>query len=99
MPVTHGRIFIANGPRQGQQFPLRHGFTIGRAPGCDVVIEDPWVSNHHAQIHVDMAGGCTVVDLGSQTGTFVNGVRTQQQRLTHGMSVRVGQTEIRFLQG
>jgi pSer/pThr/pTyr-binding forkhead associated (FHA) protein len=63
------------------------------------VIEDGWVANHHAQIHVDMGGGCTVVDLGSQTGTFVNGVRTQQQRLSHGMSVRVGQIEIRFLQG
>jgi hypothetical protein len=99
MPTTRARLFVVNGPRQGQQLPLRHGFTIGRQPGCDLVVEEPWVSAHHAQIHVDTGGGCTVVDLGSQIGTFVNGVRTQQQRLTHGMSVRVGQTEIRFLQG
>jgi hypothetical protein len=92
-------IMVLSGPQSGQTFKLRHGFTIGKVRGCDLVLDDGFTSNHHAQFHLDLGGGCTVVDLGSTNGVFVNGVRTHQQRLTHGTSLRVGQTDIRFLQG
>jgi hypothetical protein len=93
------QIMVLSGPKQGQTLPLRHGFTIGRTPGCDLVIEDGMTSGYHAQFHLDTAGGVTVVDLGSSNGTYVNGVRSQSSRLAHGMSLRVGQTDLRFLQG
>jgi hypothetical protein len=101
-PVAPPRVssfLILSGPRTGQQWPLRHGFTIGKAAGLDLVIDDGFASGHHAQVHVDGGGGVTLVDLNSTNGTFVNGVRTQTQRLTHGASIRIGQTEMRFLQG
>jgi len=101
-PVAAPRVssfLILSGPRTGQQWPLRHGFTIGKAAGVDLVIDDGFASGHHAQVHVDGGGGVTLVDLHSTNGTFVNGVRTQTQRLTHGASIRIGQTEMRFLQG
>jgi hypothetical protein len=46
--------------------------TIGRAPDCDVVIDDPGVSRRHARIAWD-GGRFTVDDLGSTNGTALNG--------------------------
>jgi len=97
-PHIAGKLFVLSGPRQGQQFPLRHGFTIGKTPGCDLIVDDGYASGYHAQFHFD-AQGVTIVDMNSTNGTFVNGVRTARQRLGHGMTVRIGQTEVRYLQG
>jgi hypothetical protein len=98
-PAKVAQVTVVNGPRQGQTLPLRHGFTVGRTPGCDLVIDDGMTSGYHAQFHLDTAGGVTIVDLGSTNGTYVNGVRSQSARLAHGMSLRIGQTDLRFLQG
>jgi hypothetical protein len=92
-------LLILSGPRTGQQWPLRHGFNIGKAANLDLVIDDGFASTHHAQIHLDGGGGVTLVDMGSTNGTFVNGVRISTVRLTHGAAIRIGQTEMRFLQG
>src|SRR5262249_39034492 len=92
-------LLILSGPRTGQQWPLRHGFNIGKAPGLDLTIDDGCPSTPHAQIHLDGGGGATLVDMGSTNGTFVNGVRVSTVRLTHGAAIRIGQTEMRFLQG
>ena len=50
------------------------GLTIGREPGNDLVLDDAAVSSQHARIEFD---GQTyrVVDLNSQNGTFLGGVR------------------------
>lgn len=91
-------LLILSGPMQGQRLALRHGFTIGKAPNCDLVLtDDQFASSHHAQILMDTAGGCTLVDKQSTNGTFVNGVRENEKRLVSGMSIRVGSTEMRFL--
>lgn len=91
------QIQVMSGPKAGQTFPLRHGFTVGRTPGCDLVIDDGMTSGHHAQFLLDTAGGVSVMDLGSTNGTWVNGARQQQARLSSGMSVRIGQTDIRLI--
>ncbi len=91
-------LFVVKGDAQGQRLPIHHGFTIGKAPDCHLVLaNDGFASGHHAQILMDTAGGCTLVDKGSTNGTFVNGVRTATMRLQHGMLIRVGATELRFL--
>ena len=91
-------LLVLGGPLQGRRIPLHHGFLIGKASGCHLPLTgDGFASGHHAQILMDTAGGCTLVDQGSTNGTFINGVRTTQQRLTHGMLIKVGATEVRFL--
>lgn len=97
-PHIAGKLFVLSGPRQGQQLPLRHGFTVGKTTGCDLIVDDGYASGYHAQFHFD-AQGVTIIDLNSTNGTYVNGVRSARQRLTHGMTVRIGQTEVRYLQG
>jgi hypothetical protein len=92
-----GFLFVAVGPYQGQRMPLRHGFVVGSARGCDFLLPDPRVSPHHAIFVADGQGGYAVVDRGSATGTFVNGVRITEARLQHGNLIRIGGCDLRFL--
>jgi len=95
-----GSLYVISGTYQGQTIPLRHGFRVGKAPDCDLVLsDDGYASSHHAHFEVDKGGGVTLVDDRSTNGTFVNGVRSTQTRLTQGMSIRIGATELRFMQG
>lgn len=47
-------------------------FVIGRAAGCQLSLDDPLVSRHHAQLTVE-GELVTVEDLGSRNGVKVNG--------------------------
>jgi hypothetical protein len=49
-------------------------FTIGRAPGNDILIDNLGVSRRHAVVKV-VEGRYLLEDLGSANGTFVNGER------------------------
>jgi pSer/pThr/pTyr-binding forkhead associated (FHA) protein len=86
-----------SGPRTGERIPLLHGFTIGKAPTSNLVLEDGYTSTQHAQVGMDHFGNCRLYDRNSTNGTFVNGVRVTEVVLDHGMSVRIGSTELRFL--
>lgn len=92
-------LFMVAGDRQGQYIPVFHGFRIGKAPDCDLVLSDGFASSHHCHLELDKGGNVTLVDDRSTNGTFVNGVRASRNRLTHGMSIKIGQTELRFMQG
>jgi serine/threonine-protein kinase len=57
----------------GRKFPIhRGGATIGRDADNDVVLPYRQVSRRHAQIQCSRTS-CTVMDMGSTNGTFVNG--------------------------
>ena len=59
------------------RYSLRQGTTsIGRAEENDIVISEALVSRQHATITLDQSG-CTITDLGSGNGTYVNGERIQ----------------------
>ena len=90
-------LLVINGPRAGERLFVRNGFVIGKQPGCDLVIEDGFTSSQHAQIAMDRLGNCHLYDRGSTNGTFVNGSRVAEAPLTHGVVIRIGSTELRFL--
>ena len=96
-PAVVPHLMFVDGPRAGQRVPLRHGFTIGKAPTCDLVIEDGYTSTHHAQIVMDAIGNCKVFDQGSTNGTFINGVRVTEAALVHGSAIKFGSTSLQFL--
>lgn len=49
-------------------------WTVGRAPDCDIVVNNPAVSSHHCRL--TLAGqGLSLEDLKSANGTYVNGQR------------------------
>lgn len=63
--------------------------TIGRSASNDIVLPDPSVSKHHAQV-VQEEDGWRLMDLESTNGTFVNGERVEAQRLAPGDTVLLG---------
>jgi hypothetical protein len=76
------------------------GLVIGRQPDCDLVLADPNVSRHHAEIRPAGDGEFEVADLGSTNGTKLNGARVQGiESLRDGDSLIVGATTLRFEQG
>lgn len=96
-PAVGPALLVLTGPRTGERIPLLHGFTIGKAPGSHLLLDDGYTSGQHATIVMDQAGNCRLYDRGSTNGTFVNGVRITDVVLDHGMSVRIGSIELRFL--
>jgi len=70
--------------------------TIGRDPGCDLHIEDPYVSRKHCQI-VFRGDHFTVMDLGSLNKTVVKGKQYIQKNLMPGNVLNLGQTRLRFV--
>lgn len=69
--------------------------SIGRSPDSDVVLSDPEVSRHHAEVR-RREGGFVLVDLGSMNGTRVNGVGVRERRLEDGDTITIGSNTFRF---
>ena len=63
--------------------------TIGRDPGCDIPLTGPTVSRQHAQIRSD-GSGWVLVDTGSSSGTWLNGARVSEVRISGRTAVRFG---------
>lgn len=61
--------------------PLTERITLGRDEDNDVVVNDERLALRHAEILPHVSGGYEVRDLGSTTGTFVNGHRIESCRL------------------
>jgi pSer/pThr/pTyr-binding forkhead associated (FHA) protein len=55
----------------GRTFPLGDELTLGRAAGCQVTLDDTYVSQLHARIF-RRDGELFVEDLGSTNGTYLN---------------------------
>ncbi len=77
-------IRILSGTQAGQVYPLKMGKnSIGRAPQCEIKIQSNGVSKEHAQVFLT-DDKIIVSDLNSRNGTFVNGVKIQNQRVNIG---------------
>ena len=71
---------------------LEAATTIGRAPECELRVDDTYASQQHARIF-GRNGSWYVEDLGSTNGTFVNEQRlAAPAMLTPGDRIRVGTT-------
>lgn len=68
-------------------FPPR--FTMGRSHGNDLILGQPGVSRAHAEVLVNN-GEYLLRDLNSKQGTYLNGMRVEQKKLTNGDKVQLG---------
>ncbi|MBS1119556.1 MAG: protein serine phosphatase with GAF(s) sensor(s) [Deltaproteobacteria bacterium] len=70
-------VFLA-GPIAGRRYKLADGeYVIGRRSDCQIFVPDMRVSRQHARLWKN-GEGWMLEDLGSNNGTFINGVRLQQ---------------------
>lgn len=70
---------------------------IGRDHNNHIILDDPFISRHHAQLRLRL-GRYTLFDTDSQGGTFVNNVRIREHRLQPGDVIRIGNTQIVYLE-
>lgn len=69
--------------------------TLGRSPGCDLVIGDKTISRQHAEITV-RGNKVTLKDLGGRNGTRVNSRQVQIAELRNNDTLMLGMTTLRF---
>ncbi len=83
--------------------PPLHGvdqLTVGRQPDSDLMLEDPSVSKTHALLRWDgVSNRCTIQDLGSTNGTFLNAsIRLRRETtLKNGDILSFGEVQYWFL--
>ena len=68
--------------------------TVGRATGADFIVDAALVSRVHCRLTALPDGQLEVRDLESTNGTFVNGQRVEQARLSDGDRLQVGRLEL-----
>lgn len=83
--------------------PPLHGvdqLKVGRQPDCDLILDDPSVSKTHALLRWDEAQArCSIQDLGSTNGTFLNAsMRVRRETtLKDGDILSFGEVQYWFL--
>ena len=85
-----------HGILSGVRFPVGDApVTFGRGEDCDIVIADPAVSRHHAELRQE-ADGFVITDRGSSNGTRVNGVKITIQHLRPGDEIAIATHRFAF---
>lgn len=98
VPLPHAELLFssAGDPAGAPRYPLGPNQRLGQAPDNTIVLNDPAVAGYHAQIYVH-GTAYAIADLGSATGTWVNGVRIDQATWLHsGDVVTVGPYRFTF---
>jgi ABC-type multidrug transport system ATPase subunit len=86
----------ANRVPSGVTRMLARPMLIGRANGNDVVIADLLVSSRHAELRALGDGRFQLTDVGSHTGTFVNGRRITSVVVTEDDVIGIGTATFRL---
>ncbi len=91
------RITILKGGPDGKvDYPLVDQILIGRAPDCDIVLEDSFASAHHARVYATDAG-FWLEDLKSTNGTTMGDRKIKDSvRLTRGSKFKIGASTFQF---
>lgn len=93
------RLIVLKGEGMGgvAEYPIVEELLIGRASDCDVVIDNAFVSAHHARVYTADTG-YWLEDLGSTNGTTVNGKPVEGPvRMGNGGKFMIGDHEFKFV--
>jgi len=90
------RIIVVSGSSKGLVIPIGEDpISIGRDISNTLRLAGATVSRKHCRIDRP-GGGYELVDLDSQNGTFVNGIPVGHKTLSHGDTIRIGDSELTF---
>jgi len=73
-----------------QSFALGESFVLGSSADCEVQIEEPGVAARHAEITCIDGKSLLLKDLGSKTGTLLNGEPVLEAMLSTGDEIHIG---------
>jgi hypothetical protein len=83
------------GPQRGELISLSPSSIIGTEPGCQVMLNDKFMSQKHAEIKAE--GGMWILrDLGSTNGTYVNNRRVEKHELVDNDFIKFGSAMVKF---
>jgi len=90
-------LLMRKGPLAGKEFIIHKSpIVLGSSPKCDIYLfKDADVDPNHAQIR-KVGDRHEIIDLGSRTGTRINGQAIQRATLQNGDYVIVGHTVLEF---
>ena len=91
------RLLIRKGTAAGQDHAVGGPCVVGRHASADFVLDDHLVSRQHFRVF-PQSGVWILEDLESTNGTLVNRQRATRQPLVDGDVIRVGSTELVFVQ-
>lgn len=80
------------GALMNQTFVLEQRLLIGRADDCDLRIDDDALAPHHAEITLVGDGQVLLRDLGSDSGSRVNGQAVTETALYSGDEIQVARS-------
>ena len=93
----NARLMGIAGPWKGGTFPLRDDeISIGREPSNQLWITDPALSRRQCVL-ARRGEDFIIRDLGSRNGTLVNGMPVQEQQLSHGDQICIGESVLVLL--
>lgn len=79
------------------EYPIVEQLLIGRATDCDVIVDNAFVSAHHARVYM-ADSGYWLEDLGSTNGTTVDGRPIEGPvRMGNGGKFMIGDHEFKFV--
>jgi hypothetical protein len=86
--ITVGNDFV------GKQEFEQEMVTIGKGAAAVLQVQDDQLADLHAAVQIGDDGEITVLDLGSDTGTLLNGNPVNNNKLSDGDELRLGNTTI-----
>jgi adenylate cyclase len=96
MPESFGKLVLTLPDCQHQEFDFaRPRVLLGRATTSDVVLPDARASRTHARLDCSVSG-CTLVDLGSANGTWLEGQRITSAVLAPGDTLTIGDSRLTY---
>ncbi len=85
VPTAASHLVVLEPPHlAGRQYSISGDITIGRAAGCQISLDDTYISQLHARVSPS-GSGMLIEDLGSTNGTYVN-----RERVTAPVIGRAG---------
>src|SRR5438067_1651804 len=97
VPQTEVLVFV-DGREIARHILGPGAHTFGSSPECGIQIEAPHVSRQHARLTVGEDGALLLEDLGSTTGTFLDGQTVAAPvPITRNQTIQIGAAQILVL--
>jgi hypothetical protein len=90
-----GWVVALQGPQRGELFTLAPVTLIGTEAGCNIVLQDKFMSSRHAEIKAEN-GMWILRDSGSTNGTYVNSRRIDRHELVDNDFIKFGSWLLKF---
>lgn len=88
--MSHFKLKGTSGSVINQSFTIGESIVLGSSPDCDVTLDEPGVAARHAEIRLGEGGVLLLKDLGSGSGTLLNGEPVSETALASGDEIRIG---------